>query len=228
MTRPCGSTLIVAASTAPDLGRYSGFARSCGSSAIATYPMLETEGSTRQGHPDPEEAPGRPRRRLLAPQLGVARELHGSVQDRRVVAAVVETARRRPVRHLAGLDQVAPAQLDRVEGEPLREEVHHPLGLEVEVPAGVPAVRAGEALVGHHHRGVHLEVLEAVRPDEVAGGAEAASRARGCGCSRRRCRASGSACRARCRPSWPPAPGGPRDPFRSTRPGGARAGPRST
>ena len=36
ITRPSGSTLIVAASTAPDFGRYSGLARNCGSSAVAT------------------------------------------------------------------------------------------------------------------------------------------------------------------------------------------------
>src|SRR5262245_2173667 len=36
ITRPSGSILIVAASTAPDFGRYSGLARNCGSSAAAT------------------------------------------------------------------------------------------------------------------------------------------------------------------------------------------------
>ena len=36
MTRPSGSTLTVADSVAPDLGRYSGLARNCGSSAVAT------------------------------------------------------------------------------------------------------------------------------------------------------------------------------------------------
>src|SRR3989442_6800242 len=40
---------------------------------------------------------------------------------------------------------------------------HHPLGLEVEVPARVAAVRSREALVGHHDGGVDFEMLKTVR-----------------------------------------------------------------
>ena len=36
ITRPSGSIFTVAESTAPDFGRYSGLARNCGSSAVAT------------------------------------------------------------------------------------------------------------------------------------------------------------------------------------------------
>src|SRR5215468_1322621 len=57
VTRPAGSTLMVAASTAPDLGRYSGLARNCGSRAVATYPMLETDGSTATATPMPKSRP---------------------------------------------------------------------------------------------------------------------------------------------------------------------------
>ena len=50
-----------------------------------------------------------------------------------------------------------------------------PFRLEVEVAARVAAVGTGEALVGHHHGGVDLEMLEAVRADEVTRRAEAAA-----------------------------------------------------
>src|SRR5215831_17026416 len=57
MTRPSGSTFTVADSVAPDFGRYSGLARNCGSSAVATYPMFDTDGSTASARPIPENFP---------------------------------------------------------------------------------------------------------------------------------------------------------------------------
>ena len=57
VTRPSGSIFTVAASTAPDFGKYSGFARNCGSSAVATYPMFETDGSTASATPIPNHRP---------------------------------------------------------------------------------------------------------------------------------------------------------------------------
>src|SRR5262245_49038224 len=57
MTRPSGSTFTVADSVAPDFGRYSGLARNCGSSAVATYPMFDTDGSTASARPIPKNFP---------------------------------------------------------------------------------------------------------------------------------------------------------------------------
>src|SRR5262249_787872 len=105
----------------------------------------------------------------------VARDLERLLQRRRIVAAVVVAAGRRAIRDLVRLEKVPPSDLDRIETEPLSQEIHHALGLEVEMAARVATVRTGQALVGHPHGGIDLEVLEPVRPDEVAGGAEAAS-----------------------------------------------------
>jgi len=57
MTRPSGSTFTVVDSVAPDFGRYSGLARNWGSSAVATYPMFETDGSTASARPIPKYFP---------------------------------------------------------------------------------------------------------------------------------------------------------------------------
>src|SRR5439155_26577540 len=65
--------------------------------------------------------------------------------------------------------------LDGIELESVGEQIHHPLGLDVEMAARVAAVGAGQALVGHHDAGVHLEMLEAIGPDVIADGAEAAA-----------------------------------------------------
>src|SRR2546422_3454451 len=55
--------------------------------------------------PDPDVAPRGPRRRLLAPQLVVARELERAIEGGRIVPAVVEPAARRAVRRRSGLDR---------------------------------------------------------------------------------------------------------------------------
>ena len=73
-------------------------------------------------------------------------------------------------RHLGRGDQVAAAQLDRIEAELGRDDVEHPLAHEGRLRHARPAVRADRRGGGHHavrHQG---EALPAVRPGEMAGG----------------------------------------------------------
>src|SRR5262249_5141180 len=83
-----------------------------------------------------------------------------------------------PVGKAVGPDQVAATDLHRIDPEPLGQQVHHALRLEVEMGARVAAVGPGQALVRHDDGGVDLQVLEAVGADEVAGRTEAATRLR--------------------------------------------------
>src|SRR2546426_373310 len=133
-------------------------------------------GIHRQRHADAEPAPGRARLGLLAPQLVVARDADGLVQRRGIIAAVVVATRRRAIRELLRPEEIAPAELDGVEAELLREAVHHAFGLEVEVAARVAAVGSGEALVGHHHRSIDFEMLKTVRTNEITGRTKTATR----------------------------------------------------
>ena len=118
------------------------------------------------------------RLRLLATELVVARQLQRLVEDGWIIAAVVEPAGRRAIGKLIWLHEVAAPDFDRIEAEPVGEPVHHALGLEVQMTARVAAIGPGEALVGHDHRSVDFEMLEAVGTDEVPGRTEAAARLR--------------------------------------------------
>src|SRR5207245_9720742 len=128
--------------------------------------------------PDPDVAARRPGLRLLTTELGVLRDLEGVLEGRGIVARVIEAARRRPVGHLAGWDQVAPPHLDGIHAEPVGEPIDHALGLEVEVAARVAAVRSGQALVGHHRRSIDLEILKPIRTDKIARRPKTAARFR--------------------------------------------------
>src|SRR5215510_9440223 len=73
----------------------------------------------RQREPDPDVAARRPRFRLLAPQLVVARQLQRFVEDGLVVAAVVEPAGRRPVWKLIWLNQISPPDFFWIQSQSL-------------------------------------------------------------------------------------------------------------
>src|SRR2546428_2104682 len=68
------------------------------------------------------------RRRLLAPQLVVARDLQESRQRLLVRAAVVDVARGRGPRQLVGTHEVAPADLGGIQTEIARDLIEPALG----------------------------------------------------------------------------------------------------
>ena len=118
--------------------------------------------------PDPHVPSRRACPRLLPAQFVVSSQLERLVEDGWIIAAVVEPARRGAIRELVGLHEVPSADFDRIQSEPVGEPVHHALGLEIQVAAGVAAIGPGEALVGHDHGRIDLEILEAVRADKVS------------------------------------------------------------
>ena len=74
-----------------------------------------------------------------------------------------------PVGHLVGADQVAPAQLDRVEAQLARGDVHEALGDEHGLRAAGAAVGRARHLVRDHDAAAAAERGQAIEPDEVRG-----------------------------------------------------------
>ena len=144
----------------------------------------------RRADPDAEQLPAR--RGLRAPLLDrvVADQLERHVERPRVVTRVVDTAVRRLVRHLLGLDVVPLAQLDAVEAELVRDDVDDPLGQPEVLHPRVAAVRRDGRLVRHHLRELDADVAPAVH-----------ARARPATRSRRRAARSGGTRRRRRAPS---------------------------
>src|SRR5262249_53912095 len=70
-----------------------------------------------RGKPDPHEDSLFPQLRLLAPQLAVVRDLEEAVEQRRRIAGIVDPPAGGGIRELAARDEIAPAQLHRVDAE---------------------------------------------------------------------------------------------------------------
>src|SRR5207245_9864280 len=113
--------------------------------------------------------------RLLAAQFVLSSQLERLVEDGWIIAAVVEPARRGAIRELVGLHEVPSADFHRIQSEPVGEPVHHALGLEVQVAAGVTAIGPREALVGHDDRSIDFQMLETIWANKISGGTEAAA-----------------------------------------------------
>ena len=94
------------------------------------------------GDPDADEPAGLARRRLLVAPLLVAGELERSLEAGRVVAGVVETARRRAVGKLVCPDEIPSSELGRIEAEPPCRDRHRPLEREVQLRSAEAAVEA--------------------------------------------------------------------------------------
>ena len=120
------------------------------------------------GEADPDPASLGARLRLLDPPLVVAGELERVVEAGLVVARVVEPARGRAVGELVGADQVPPAQLGRVEAEPLRGDRHRPLEREVELWPAEPAIQPRRTAVREHDAVPRGDSANAVGPRQRA------------------------------------------------------------
>ena len=90
--------------------------------------------------PDPGQTALVPRTGDAVAELVVPRQLERAVEARLVVPRVVERARRRPVRHPVGGNEVPAGELGRVEPESTRGDRHHALEAEVELRPAEPAV----------------------------------------------------------------------------------------
>jgi hypothetical protein len=102
--------------------------------------MFEIDGSTTQASPIPASRPSAAPRSTLRTELVVARELERAVEARLVVARVVERARRRPVRHRVGGNEVAARESAGSSPSRPRGDRHRPLEAEVELRAAEAAV----------------------------------------------------------------------------------------
>ena len=148
-------------------------------------------GIDRQRQADPEEPPGRPR--LRPARAAARRSARARAPDRRPPGS---RRCRRGRRSASGTASAAArsgcAAGSRPGSSPSRcgEQVHHPLGLEVEVPAGVAAVRArsGSCWSSPPRRRPRGSGSGTARRSCRWGGS--CTPAPGCGCSRRRCRAT--------------------------------------
>src|SRR5262249_1360851 len=106
--------------------------------------------------------------RLLLADVLVAGLGERLLERRAVVSAVVDRpladgGAARVVRHLVGLDEVAPPDVGGIEPKLARDQIDHALAHErALVPAG-PAIRAGWRLVRHHARGFAFVVRNAIR-----------------------------------------------------------------
>ncbi len=104
--------------------------------------------------------------RLEALDVGA---LHRILEQAGEVAAVVVDAGRRLERHFLGLDEIAPAQLEPVDAEFGRGEVHRALHAERAFGASGAAIGGDQRGVGEHALGRHFEQRRAVHADDVLG-----------------------------------------------------------
>src|SRR5207253_5526206 len=110
---------------------------------------------------------------LRAPELGVARGGQRRLERGTEVAAVVDGRVAVAVRHpevprkLVRTQVVPPADLRRVQADPPREAVDGPVHREHGLRPTRPAVRGAGGLVGDDRRDLHLQIADAVRPEEV-------------------------------------------------------------
>jgi hypothetical protein len=96
------------------------------------------------------------------------RRFERELEHARVVAAVVDARRSASRTGTRPRDQVAAADLGRVEAELSSRLVERPLGLEVDLLAAVAAVRARSAPCSRRRRRGGARRRDAVRPDVVA------------------------------------------------------------
>ena len=101
-------------------------------------------------------------RRRAAGEAVPVREIQGQVEHGREVAGVDLDADRGPVRHLVRPDQVAPAQLGRIDAELPGGQVDGALDLVAGFRAPGAAVDLGRAGVGEHRAGAEIDRRDAV------------------------------------------------------------------
>ena len=101
---------------------------------------------------EPDAAQPAPRPRLLAPRREPVPvgEPERAVHRLRIVAAVVSEAERRPVGHRGRRDQVAPAQLHRIEAVLPRREIDQPFHRQHRLGPPGAAIGRGRRGVRHH------------------------------------------------------------------------------
>src|SRR5262249_49450294 len=135
------------------------------------FPRAEARLLQHAPEADSEIAASRTRLLLLSAQRRVVSGLQRLLARRTIIAAVVD----RPlpqrgaadlVRHLARFDEVAAADVGRIEAELARHAIDQPLAHERALVAPGPAIRPGRRLVGHHTRGLALVVLDAIGPGQ--------------------------------------------------------------
>ena len=134
----------------------------------ASKVALPPDGSRQAAMPMPASLPSARSRSRSALELFVAGIGQHLVDDGLIVAAVVSGAARDQIGKLVVPDQVAPAHLERIEAQHIRDLVHAALEREIGRPLAEAAHRVIGGLVGHDRDGAVLHAFDLVGPDDGA------------------------------------------------------------
>ena len=124
--------------------------------------MLEPDGSTPAAMPMPNSRPSRRASSRRCLQRLIVREAQQLVERRLVVAGIEHGAGGRLVGKGVARNEVAAAQLGRIDPEPARRDVHDPLEREIELRPAVAAVEPDRRAVGDDQLVLDRDVAHAI------------------------------------------------------------------